>query len=123
MTSTLVATLLVTVARPAYADLRGNCNPGEVCLFRDPGYGGGFEDWVGDDRNYWGNVFRACGANCGLNDGASSAWNNGRQCGSYHFVHSDYNGNFLRLNRGQSVNDLGLIGWNDVFSSHKWCSP
>lgn len=97
-----------------------SCHAGEVCLFKDVSYNGSYEDWVNNDLG-WGSVFQRCAVLCGLNDGADSVDNDGRQCGSGHFKDRDYLGASFWLNRGAANANLGGIGFGNVLSSHRWC--
>jgi hypothetical protein len=104
-----------------------NCSAGQVCLYYNPGYGGGWAKFVGNDYSYKDQTFDGCGQplhRCDLNDNTSSIDNDGRSCPSYHCKNyiGQTNTSYLKVAQGGYRSSLNRTR-NDVLSAHKWCSP
>lgn len=104
-----------------------NCQATQVCMYYSPGYSGGWARYKGDDYSYKDNTFDGCGTvfnRCELSDNTSSIDNDGASCASYHYKNyiGQSNPSVLKVSRGGYLSSMPS-GWNDVLSSHVWCSP
>ena len=77
--------ILSAVQVSAWANQEDECDSGEVCMFKDANYSGGWYDDVGDQYDYEGLTYHGCDdVFCEVNDETSSIDNDGTSCDSYH---------------------------------------
>ena len=77
--------ILSAVQVSAWANQEDECDSGEVSMFKDANYSGGWYDDVDDQYDYEGLICNGCEDYfCGVNDATSSIDNDGTSCDSYH---------------------------------------
>jgi Peptidase inhibitor family I36 len=123
-TPRLLAVLVATAAfaslgaLPSVASAEHGCVAAYACGWVDGGYGTPMGKWSENTPNF--SVFGQSRCQTGnWNDCVSSVWNEGTSCNVSWYVNSGYGGGEYRNNRGTGSGVLG--GWNDEFSSLKWC--
>jgi hypothetical protein len=111
---------LFLVATPASATSSGDCDFTKVCFFKNVNYGGGIAEFQYNDSNYDGNEYSSCWWFCGLNNTASSVFNNGQSCNTALYVNDGYGGVPYYLGRGYYWANI-QDPYHDNLESHKWC--
>ena len=102
-----------------------NCdwNSGKVCLYKNSSYAtGGIIRYSGSDKSYVDNVFSHCWVWCFVNDNVSSIKNRGNFMDTRHYLHIDWGGDWILVEKGDEI-DLWGHWANDELSSHKWVRP
>lgn len=120
----IAVSVLLAVQGPAWANQEDECDPGEVCMFKDINYSGGWYDDVGDEYDYDDNIYDGCSDFfCGVNDETSSIDNDGTDCESVHYVDAgqDQFDEHIHIKQGDAEPDLRTRNIDDELSSHQWC--
>lgn len=111
------------LAVPASATSKSDCTSGNVCLYKDPNYGGGIKLYANNQSSYSGD-FLNCTWNpfvsCAVDNGASSVYNHGSLYNVRLYANVNYGGASLAVLRSASYGNLIDQGFQDVASSHKW---
>ena len=118
----LVVTAAVVMAQaiPASAVGTGDCTSGNVCLYKDAGYGGGIKLFAGNETSYSGN-FLWWVIDCAFTNNTSSAYNKGTSGQSVRlYANSSHTGASYSIGQYVQIQNFVNIGFNDVASSHKW---
>jgi hypothetical protein len=116
--------ILSAVQTSAWANQEDECDSGEVCMFKDAHYDGGWYDDVGDEDDYEPLSYSGCTWSCGVNDATSSIDNDGNSCDSWHYTDAHHEGSVVAVDQGGHEEDLSVTHpWaNDELSSHEWVS-
>ncbi len=115
----MFALLGVTAIASAYES--HGCPYEDACGWVNGSFGGEKHGWAGPVGNmvYFGAP--ECQTST-WNDCISSLTNHGATCNAYWFINAEYQGNHYTNNRETGTGTL-TGGWNDEFSSLKWCEP
>ncbi len=114
--ATLATGFALTTGSAAFAGPNdNNCDPGEICGFKNANRSGGLVDFSGNDSWWHGDIFRPTGGDA--DDEASSTWNRtGRRVGYYKDINC--NGPLIFEEPGGFHLNLALNGFNDEISSN-----
>lgn len=114
-----------TLPAAAHPSLEHHCPVGAVCLFEAADFLHEMHWWFGDDGSYYWETYELSTDGHGhrVNDTSSSLDNDGQQCGTRHFVNSDYGGDHFWVPLGGAVSNLAAVGngFHNRLSSHDWC--
>jgi hypothetical protein len=115
----VVAAAIVPVGVPSVAKAEHGCVSSYACGWVDGGYGIPMGKWSENTPNF--TVFGQSRCQTGnWNDCVSSLWNEGTSCNAIWWTNSGYGGSGYHNNLGTGTGVLSG-GWNDEFSSLKWC--
>ncbi|GID58131.1 peptidase inhibitor family I36 protein [Actinoplanes couchii] len=116
----IVAEVSLSPASPAFAYTRhdGNCEGGEVCLWKGSGYTGCEDNYGGNVSNYAGRYYVDCASTI-LNDSVRSLNNYGTFYDVTVYENSGYKGAEITTAAGSSRGaSLGVL--REEISSHYW---